>query len=941
MSSLGRHTLWRWLVLAAALLLPPVAAAGSGVPSVPTQASAQVPGLRDVAGVTRDSSGVAHITARNRFDLFFLQGWVHAADRLFQMDVSRRQPSGTLAELLGTGALPSDVQMRTIGLRRAAWRSLGVLSFRTHEALLAYAAGVNAYVATHPLPPEYGALRLTRFQPWTPLDSVTIGKAVAFRLSFDLDVEQTVDLELYLRAGAQGGFDGMALFAQDIFRPAPFDPACTVPDASGSQAVAVPWLPLPAGADLASRTSALSPSALELARRYLKKAQDVPLLRRVLERNGFEGSNEWVIGGQHTVSGQPLLANDPHLPLDVPSTFYPIHLVAGSLDVIGSSFAGVPSVVAGHNPWISWGVTTHPLDVTDTYLERVVPDPLSPSGLSTIYQERMEPILAIPEMFRANVPGETPDHVVTIPPGDGIPAATLIVPRRNNGPIIELDRAAGMALSIQYTGFSATRELDAFMGFNEARNLNDFRAALGSFDVGSQNFAYADVAGHIAYFTSAEMPLREDLQAGHIQGLPPFFIRNGTGGNEWLPASSRFPGQALPYQILPPEEMPHIIDPPAGWFVNANNDPAGTTLDNDPLNQLRPGGGIYYLNPRYDGFRAGRITQLIRAHLEAGRKFSAADMNAMQADVALLDAQFFTPYPCRALARGQSTTEPALRALASDPVIVEAIGRLSRWDFTTPTGIPEGYDAADADGQRSPPSLEEADASVAATLYAVWRGQLVRSTIDGTLAAHGIDRFPSGGQPLVALRHLLETFEQSGGIGASGLDFFAQPGVADAADRRDIALLSAMASALELLRGPAFEPAFHGSADLATYRWGRLHRIVLDHPLGPPLSIPPAAGAFPPPLEDLPGIPTDGGFGTVDAAAHGLRADSANAFMFGSGPAHRFVADLARGAVRATTSLPGGTSGVPGTPHFVDLLPLWLTNESIPLITRRRGDAPP
>jgi len=941
MSLPGSRTVRRWLLLAASLLLPPAAAAGSLVPSVPAETPAQVPGLRELAGVRRDPSGVAHLTARNRYDLFFLQGWVHAEDRLFQMDVSRRQASGTLAELLGTGALPSDVQMRTIGLRRAAWRSLGALSFRTHEALIAYAAGVNAYVATHPLPPEYLALRLTRFQPWTPLDSVTLGKAVAFRLSFDLDVGQTVELETYLQAGAQGGFDGMALFSQDIFRPAPFDPASTVPDASAPQAATVPWRPLSDEAGIASRAGALSPSALKLARRYLEKAQDVPLLRRVLERNGIEGSNEWVVGGQHTVSGRPLLANDPHLALDVPSTFYPIHLGAGSLDVIGSSFAGVPSVVAGHNRWISWGVTTHPLDVTDTYLETVVPNPLSPSGLSTLYQGRMEPILALPETFRANVPGAALDNVVMVPPGDGIPAATLIVPRRNNGPLIELDLAAGMALSVQYTGFSATRELDAFMGFNEARNLDEFRAALRYFDVGSQNFAYAGLDGHIAYFASAEMPLREDLQAGHITGLPPFFIRNGTGGNEWLPVSTRLPGQAVPYQILPPEEMPHLIDPPAGWFVNANNDPVGTTLDNNPLNQLRPGGGIYYLNPRYDGLRAGRITQLIRAHLAAGRKLSAADMHAMQADVVLLDAQFFTPHLVRALARGQLSSEPVLHALATAPAIAEAIGRLSRWDFTTPTGIPEGYDAADVDGQRSPPSPEEVDASVAATLYAVWRGQLVRATIDGTLAAHGIDRFPSGGQPLVALRHLLETFEQTGGLGASGIDFFARPGVPDAADRRDVALLSAMASALELLRGPAFEPAFHGSTDLSRYRWGLLHRIVLDHPLGPPLSVPPAAGAFPPPLAELPGIPTDGGFGTVDAAAHGLRADSAHAFMFGSGPAHRFVADLARGGVRATISLPGGTSGIPGNPHFVDLLPLWLTNESIPLITRQRGAPSP
>ena len=184
-----------------------------------------------------------------------------------------------------------------------------------------------------------------------------------------------------------------------------------------------------------------------------------------------------------------------------------------------------------------------------------------------------------------------------VPAGGAIPPATLIVPRRNNGPIIQLDRGAGTALSVQYTGFSATRELDTFLIWDDARNLDDFRRGLEFFDVGGQNWAYTDVEGNIAYFTSAELPLREDLQAGTVNGLPPFFIRNGTGGNEWLPARNPQPGQAIPYEILPYEEMPQTVNPPAGFFVNANNDPAGVTLDNDPLNQTRPGGGIFYLNP--------------------------------------------------------------------------------------------------------------------------------------------------------------------------------------------------------------------------------------------------------------------------------------------------------------------------------------------------------
>jgi penicillin G amidase len=158
-----------------------------------------------------------------------------------------------------------------------------------------------------------------------------------------------------------------------------------------------------------------------------------------------------------------------------------------------------------------------------------------------------------------------------------VPSATLIVPRRNNGPIVELASptasSAGSALSVQYTGFSATFELETFLRWDRARNLAQFERGLQFFAVGSQNWSYADVRGNITYFTSGEMPVREDLQAGKVNGLPPWFIRNGQGGNEWLPGQRPQPHQAIPYEIYPAAEMPHLINPPAGWFVSANNDP--------------------------------------------------------------------------------------------------------------------------------------------------------------------------------------------------------------------------------------------------------------------------------------------------------------------------------------------------------------------------------
>ncbi len=870
------------------------------------------PGPHSAYGITRDAQGIVHIRARSLLGAYYLNGWAHARDRLFQMDVTRRAASGTLAELLGKPALDADVQARTIGLRRAAERSWAAAPPDLRAALRAYSDGVNSYAAHHPLPPEYGALHLDTVQPWTPVDSLTVGKALSFELSFDNDIPATLQLQAYVaKLGAEKGY---ALFSQDVMRSQPFSSASTVPDASTATHRRGSSLRLPDPARLRE--------AARLGRAYLAKIAGLPLFA-ARTQDGTVGSNEWAVAGRNTTSGRPIVANDPHLSLSEPSTFYPIALSAPGLDVAGESFAGAPGVIIGHNRFIAWGATTNPMDVTDTYQEKVVQDPTSPSGLSTTYLGHLEHVVAVPETFRYNSGGT----LTTAGAADGVPPATLIVPRRNQGPIVQLDLAHESGLSVQYTGFSATFELETFLRWDRARNLHDFRAGLKYFAVGSQNWAYTDRRGNIAYFTSAEMPVREDLQAGRVTGVPPWFIRNGQGGNEWLPVQHPQPAQAIPYEIYPAAEMPHIVNPPAGWFVNANNDPAGTVLDNDPLDQLRPGGGIYYLNPGYDGFRAGRITEMIRQRLRHGHKISVRDMQQMQADTALIDAEYFVPWLRRAFADAQSSSVPQLSALAADPRLAEAVHRLTRWDFTTPTGIPQGYDASDRDGVLRPPSQREIANSSAATIYAAWRSRAVTGIIDAALG--GLPT-PDGAEALAALRHLLDTWSSAKGVGASGIDFFGVPGVTDQAAARDYRLLSALSSALDLLAGPSFDAVFHGSTNLSDYRWGLLHRLVLKHPLGDPFSVPTAFGQFPAPLTGLTGIPVDGGFETVDAASHNVRAASADGFMFGSGPARRFIATPGSGAMWAESALPGGTSALPSSPWYLNLLRPYLTDDYYP-----------
>jgi len=355
----------RWLlnvVTVCALSVSGLFAATSTASAAPPQA---LTGLQDAARLVQDSSGVTHIEADSLHDVFFLQGWVHARDRLFQIDVNRRAPSGTLAELFGNAALGGDVQARTVGQRRAAARTWAAAPADMRASLQAYADGVNAFVASHPLPLEYAALGLTSFASWTPVDSLTVGKAFAFALSFNLDIGPTLQLQAYIQA--MGPQKGLALFTQDVMRSQPFSNASTVPDASVAAAAverAAPALDANGVAELNE--------AADLGRAYLAKVAHSPLFQQALTRDGSEGSNEWAMSGSHTVDGHPLVANDPHLSLGSPSTFYPVGLRAEGMDVEGEGFAGVPGVIIGHNRWITWGATNNPMDVTDTYQEKVV-----------------------------------------------------------------------------------------------------------------------------------------------------------------------------------------------------------------------------------------------------------------------------------------------------------------------------------------------------------------------------------------------------------------------------------------------------------------------------------------------------------------------------------------------------------------------------------------
>ncbi|MEM8998310.1 MAG: penicillin acylase family protein, partial [Acidobacteriota bacterium] len=609
----------------------------------------------------------------------------------------------------------------------------------------------------------------------------------------------------------------------DVMRQAPFDPTTTIPTAAAAAAA-------PAAKGAADRPfKAPSSRTVDLARSTRERLAEVPRLRQALERRiGETGSNWWLISGDNSTSGHAMLANDPHLALNTASTFYEVHLIVSQqprcglaevgaslylggggpakstslpLDANGVSFPGAPGLVQGCNRQMCWGSTVNPMDVTDVYQETLVLDPQTGLPAATIFAGQPEPLLPIPQAFGVNVIGDQqPDTVVDagIGPLDG--GVTLVVPRRNQGPILSLDTSQDppIAFSVQYTGWSSTLEFEAFFQFLRADSVEDFRQALQYFDVGSQNWAYADIAGNIAYFTSAELPLREDLQDFGFPdgGIPPFLIRDGTNTlrHEWKALATPQPQQSLAYEILPFAEMPQEVNPARGYIINANNDPIGNTLDNNVLNEVRPGGGVFYLSPGYSSLRQGRIDRLIVDLLADGGKASAEDLQVVQSNNQLLDAELVSPFLVDAFANATRDGAPAaLQALAADAGIAEAVSRIAAWDFSSPTGLDAGFDPGDDPDNPRPPRTPEINNSVAATIWSTFRGQVVQRVVDGTLDGIGLGDFlPDSRSAYRALANLLQNFEGTGGVGASGIPFF-QTGLGlDPADERDVILLQSL-----------------------------------------------------------------------------------------------------------------------------------------------------
>ncbi len=900
------------------------------------------------AKVYYNDTQIPSVSAATEEDASFVMGYLHAKDRLFQMDYTRKIAQGKLTELVGTPALSNDIQFRTIGFERAARVSLPALSAKSQGMLKAYADGVNAWLANNPLPIEYSGLEITAIDPWLPIHSVAIAKVLAFQLSNDLnEIDASIAIGTFQQVGAAAGFDGTALFMEDLYRAAPPDNRVSVPDflaSIGGLGKSDKSLKETVG-DFALNLTDVEMNLLK----EIKNNWDSSAITKALKNDGNsdKGSNVWVIAGDQSESGNPLIANDPHLALDYPSTFYPAHMAAETgLNVAGVGFPGAPVMAQGCNESLCWGSTVNPIDETDFYFESIKTNSFGvPSH--TVYQGQEEPLIWVFQTYNANIIGDGEmNNTERQDVGYTSGGLTFLVPRRNFGPILSIDTANSQAVSMQYTMYGPTKEIEAFFDMARAGGIDEFKTALTKFDVGSQNFGVVDTDGNIAYFTGAEVPLREDLQTMmQPDGTPPIFIRDGSGErkHEWLPVESADLNQATNAAVIPFAEMPFSINPDSGFVANANNDPIGVSLDNNVFNQVRPGGGLYYIaQGGFSAYRQGRIDRLIKENIAAGNSFTAMDMKIYQSNHQLLDAELMMPHIMNAVSRASANGAwPGIQQFLGDPRVVEAAGHFAEWDFSTPTGLAEGYDPFENPFSLSPPSEKEINNSVAASIYSVWRSKTINNTIDATLA--GIDAAigqnvmtanrPGSRFSLNALQHMLDTFNTNQGVGASGINFFTNPEAPTREDARDFVILASLKQALDAMAGDDFAQAFGNSTNLNDYRWGKLHRITFSHPLGDSLSIPNGQFGFAT-VDGLPGVARSGGYQVLDASSHSTRADSSNEFMFSSGPARRFVAEVTERSINAEQVIPGGQSGVVTTgANYVNQLFAWLVNGYLPLIT--------
>jgi penicillin amidase len=500
------------------LLLICAAAAGAYLylrQSLPrTEGVVKLQSLSAAVDVLRDAHGIPHIFAASIEDAHFALGFVHAQDRLWQMEMNRRIGAGRLAEVLGPGALETDRLLRTLGVRRAAEANLKHYDAESRRLLDAYSAGVNAFLAGDPvLPPEFWILG-ARPEPWTPADSVTWLKMMAWDLGGNWRSE-LLRLQLASRLPVSR--------IQEFLPPYPGDAP----------------VPLP---DLKLLYGGLEREPLQISREN--------------ETEGL-GSNSWVLAGTRTASGKPLLANDPHLGLTAPSVWYLAHLNAPGLDVIGGTLPGVPGILIGRTERIAWGFTNTGPDVQDLYLEKIDASGgyLAPQGV--------RPFTVI-------------DEVIKVKGGEDERLKVRI--SRHGPVISDVSRRAldatprGYALAFAWTALAEDDlTLQAALKLSQVRDWPSFVEVGRNLHTPQQNVTYADIDGNIGFIAPGRVPVRKP--GNDLKGLAP-----APGWDARYDWDGYVPFEALPRVFNPASESivtanQKIVPPDYRYFITSEWQP--------------------------------------------------------------------------------------------------------------------------------------------------------------------------------------------------------------------------------------------------------------------------------------------------------------------------------------------------------------------------------
>jgi penicillin amidase len=561
-----------------------------------------VAGLSGPVEIVRDADAIPHIFAATKRDGLYALGYVHAQDRLWQMEFQRRVGFGRLSEIFGETTVPQDRFLRTVGYGRAARAAWARTPPGTRAEIDAYVAGVNAFVASHrgrALPPEFTLLGFEP-APFDGADVVVWQKMMAWDLSGNYALE-LLRRDLAAKVGGEAMADLMPAYPEDGLSILPSLKPAIVARTSRSVPVVVRTF----RSAVSGRPEGLHYDSTGLWSAAFAHGLSVghPAVRDLLVGGTATeslGSNNWVVDGALTASGKPLLANDPHLGTRLPSTWYLVHISAGDYETTGASIPGTPAIVLGRNRFIAWGATNVAADVEDLYQEK-----LDPTGRFAEFRGRQEPLQIIPETILVKGRAPVPVNVRVSRHGplvsDAITANNAATAAGRALPPLEPLAFRWTALDPDDTTTAATMRL------SEARNWEEFTAALRDFVVPAQNFVYADVAGHIGYYAPGRIPVR-----ARGDGAMP--TAGWSGDSEWT-------------GWVPFDDLPHAFDPPGHAIVTANQRPM-------------PAGYPYLLGIDWpEPYRAQRVTDLLRANAH----LTPDTFSAMQADRLSPHAQAVLP----------------------------------------------------------------------------------------------------------------------------------------------------------------------------------------------------------------------------------------------------------------------------------------------------------